>query len=105
MSSAAINLTASATVIQAPVPTKRIRVTGWSLNWAGTQTATWQDTAGSPGTYAGPYPSGLVVPMAPKHPLTGVSDSQFDVAEGLGLVLTLTTSVQVGGHVTYEIVS
>lgn len=83
------------TAVVAAVPTKKIRVTQYTLVCAGSVTVTWKSATAGPITGAMPFGAsgGVSTPEAPR--------GLFETVAGEGLVLNLGGAVQVSGHGQY----
>lgn len=79
------------------VPAKIIRVLSYLLVCAGAVSVTWESQNGT--VLAGPMSFSANGGAAPPYNPLG----HFDTVAGEGLVLFLSSGVQVGGHVTYVI--
>jgi hypothetical protein len=100
VSSVAINTASSGdqTIIAAP-STGKLRILGYVIVAGGTVSVTWKDGTTA---LAGPIPlvanSGVVAPVGPD------SNGWFTLSVGGALVLSLSGSVQVSGHVKYAVI-
>lgn len=94
--------TAATHEIVAAIAGRRIRLLGYLLVAAGSQTATWQ--SGST-TLTGAMSMAVGVPLS--HPAAGDSMDILPAMQtepGEALQLTLSQGVQVSGHIVYDVV-
>ncbi len=98
---APVNLAGSGdnTVIAAPPANKFLRIHGYVLTAGGTVNVFLKDGAG--GQYSGPLQlstnGGVSAPI-------GFPSGWLDLPPGTSFVLNLSSSVQLGGHIAYEVV-
>jgi hypothetical protein len=96
--SATVNASSNgANTVIAAAPGKVIRVLSYVLVCAGAVSCTWESDGGT--ILAGPMPFAANGGAAPPKD----QDGHFDTLSGEGLVLFLSSGVQVGGHVKYLI--
>jgi hypothetical protein len=92
-----VNTATTTHLVSAPTAPGFIRVLGYLLLAAGSDTVTLQDTSAA--ALTGPFALTATTPQVEVFDGNGV----FDLVPGRGLDLVTTAAVQVSGHVKYEI--